>query len=100
MSEHCPLLCLGNRARLVNYKSTTNSRSEESMKSNTIRNICQVTEIAVLLIVSCVCGHAHEEPVHQQITRSAFNSSDGIQAFLSQLLPAANSPFTDLPLLP
>jgi len=70
------------------------------VKTQIIRNGFRVTHLAaILLMAPPLCAHAHEEPVHQEITRSAFRSADGIQTFLSETLPVGNSPFTGAPLL-
>ena len=39
----------------------------------------------------------HEEPLHQEITRSAFKSSSGVSSFLADQLGAADVPFTSNP---
>jgi hypothetical protein len=58
--------------------------------------ICAFVIIAVLAVRT---GHAHEEPVHQQITLSAFRSSAGINVFLSDQLGAPPTSFTVGPVL-
>jgi hypothetical protein len=59
-----------------------------------------IIRAATLIIAFAPCsGYSHEEPVHQQITLSAFRSSGGTSAFLSEVLGAASGPFTDGPTL-